>query len=352
MNYRHGHPAGRAQFTATATTYTRHRRTGRPTHPHDGLAERHSFSLDCNAATFPIGMMGMSVAATIAEPSPPVSLDEARAYCRKLATTHYENFSVVSLLVPRRLRPHFHAIYAYCRGADDLADESPDPQTALTRLDQWEHELSACYRGHASHPVFIALADTVRSFDLSIEPFSDLLTAFRRDQQQNRYETIDDLLGYCRCSANPVGRLVLHLARGATPENVRFSDSICTGLQLTNFCQDVARDYDRGRIYLPCQSWRAFGYDESMFARRQFNSPFAQMLAAEVSRAERFLHAGLPLAHQAPREIRSQIELFARGGLEVVAAIRRIGYNVWHTRPTVTRFRKLRLLAAAWWRSR
>jgi squalene synthase HpnC len=290
----------------------------------------------------------MSVAATIVEPSPPVSLDEARSYCRKLATTHYENFSVVSLLVPRRLRPHFHAIYAYCRGADDLADESSDPQTALTRLDQWEHELSACYRGQATHPVFVALADTVRTFDLPIEPFADLLTAFRRDQQQTRYETIDDLLDYCRCSANPVGRLVLHLAGDATVENFVLSDSICTGLQLVNFCQDVARDFDRGRIYLPRASWQEFGYDEAMFARREFNGAFAELLKFEVGRAQRFLLDGMPLSRTAPREIRSQVELFARGGLEVVATIRRIGYNVWATRPTVSRFRKLQLLAAAW----
>jgi squalene synthase HpnC len=295
--------------------------------------------------------MAMSVAATIVEPSCPVSLEEARAYCRNLATTHYENFSVVSLLVPRRLRPHFHAIYAFCRGADDLADESPDAKTALVRLDQWERHLKACYDAQATHPVFVALADTVRTFDLPIEPFIDLLTAFRRDQQQNRYETIDELLDYCRCSANPVGRLVLRLARSDTPENVNLSDSICTGLQLVNFCQDVARDYDRGRIYLPRQSWRMFGYDETMFARREFNPAFAQVLAAEVARAENFLLAGLPLAQRAPREIRLQIELFIRGGLEVVAAIRRIGYNVWHTRPTVTRLRKLQLLAAAWCRS-
>ena len=292
------------------------------------------------------------MSATIVEPFPPVSLDDARSYCRKLATTHYENFSVVSLLVPRRLRPHFHAIYAYCRGADDLADESPNPQTALTRLDQWERHLCASFRGEANHPVFVALADTVRTFDLPIEPFTDLLTAFRRDQQQSRYETIDDLLDYCRCSANPVGRLVLRLAGGQTPENVSLSDSICTGLQLVNFCQDVARDYDRGRIYLPRASWQEFGYDEAMFARRQFNPAFAHMLAAEVGRAERFLFDGLPLARQAPREIRPQIELFARGGLEVVAAIRRIDYNVWAMRPIVSRFRKLQLLAAAWCRPR
>jgi squalene synthase HpnC len=281
----------------------------------------------------------------------PVSLDEARAYCRTVATTHYENFSVVSWLVPRRLRPHFHAIYAYCRGADDLADETGDAGRAVILLDEWERELRACYNGQPTHPVFVALADTVRTCQLPIEPFTDLLTAFRRDQQQTRYDTFNAVLDYCRCSANPVGRLVLHLARDATVENFVLSDSICTGLQLVNFCQDVARDYDRGRIYLPFESWRRFGYDEAMFARREFNGAFAEMLKFEVGRAERFLLDGLPLAKSAPREIRTQVELFVRGGLEVVAAIRRIGYNVWATRPTVSRLSKLRLFTRTWLRS-
>jgi squalene synthase HpnC len=263
--------------------------------------------------------------------------------------SHYENFSAVSLLVPRRLRPHFHAIYAYCRGADDLADETGDPQVNLRLLDIWERDLRACFEGCANHPVFVALANTVRTLNLPIEPFLDLLTAFRQDQQQTRYETASDVLDYCRYSANPVGQLVLLVGGDRTNENVALSDSICMGLQLINFCQDVARDYDRGRIYLPRESWRQFGYDEAMFARREFNTAFAAMLAEEVRRAESLLLAGQPLARQAPPAIGRQIDLITRGGLEVVAGIRRIGYNVWQHRPTVSRFRQLQLLASTWW---
>jgi squalene synthase HpnC len=280
---------------------------------------------------------------------PAFTLHDARAYCRQFVKRHYENFSAVSLLVPRRLRPHFHAIYAFCRGADDLADETADPQISMMLLDAWERDLKACFDGHASHPVFVALADTVRTFNLPIEPFTDLLTAFRRDQQQTRYESVAELLDYCRYSANPVGRLVLLVGGGCTTENAALSDSICTGLQLVNFCQDVARDYDKGRIYIPRESWDRFGYDEAMFARHEFNPAFASMLAEEVNRAESFLLAGLPLGQKAPRDIRRQIVLIARGGLEVVAAIRRIGYNVWRHRPTVSRLRQLQLLAKTWW---
>jgi squalene synthase HpnC len=286
-----------------------------------------------------------------ASPERLVSIEEARAYCRRVARAHYENFSVVSLFVPRRLRPHFHAIYAYCRGTDDLADETGDPLRSLALLDDWERHLRACFDGRATHPVFVALAETVRTFDLPIEPFTDLLTAFRRDQQQTRYESIAELLDYCRYSANPVGRLVLRLGGGYAAEDLVLSDSICTGLQWVNFCQDVARDYDRGRIYIPRQAWREFGYDEAMFERREFNPAFAAMLATEVSRGELLLRAGSPLVRRAPQAIRLQIELIVRGGLEVVAAIRRIDYNVWQRRPTVFRLRQLRLLAATWWRA-
>ena len=178
---------------------------------------------------------------------------------------HYENFTVASRLLPRRLRQHVCNIYAYCRWADDLADEIGDPQRSLALLDWWETQLRDCYDGRAAHPVFIALSETIRKFDIPAEPFLDLLVAFRQDQRVTRYETIDQVLEYCRCSANPVGRLVLYLGRCHTPERARLSDSICTGLQLANFCQDVARDWDRGRIYLPQADCRRFGYDEAVF---------------------------------------------------------------------------------------
>jgi squalene synthase HpnC len=276
------------------------------------------------------------------------SLEEARGYCERLAKTHYENFTVASWLLPRRLRPHFHAIYAYCRWADDLADETGGGQSAVELLDWWEEQLEECYQRKATHPVFIALAPTIEEFKIPIEPFRDLLTAFRQDQNRKRYETFNDLLGYCRNSANPVGRLVLYVGRHATDQNFALSDSICTGLQLANFWQDVARDWEIGRVYLPQESCRSAGYSAEMFERREFNAEFRALMAGEVERAEQYLRAGEPLVERVGRELAIDVALFIRGGLAILAVIRRLDYNVWRRRPEVSKLAKLKLLAQAW----
>src|SRR5438128_3566264 len=171
------------------------------------------------------------------------SLTEARAYCGRLARNHYENFSVASVLLPRRLLGHFHAIYAYCRWADDLGDETGGGPEALALLGWWRDELLRCYDRRPTHPVMIALRPTIDRFRIPPEPFLDLLRAFEQDQKVKRYETLEQLLDYCRCSANPVGRLVLYVCRAHDAERVALSDAICTGLQLANFWQDVARDF-------------------------------------------------------------------------------------------------------------
>lgn len=279
-----------------------------------------------------------------------LTLRQSRWYCRKLARRHYENFTVASRLVPRRLRQHVCNIYAYCRWADDLADEIGDREQSLSLLGWWEKQLRDCYLGHATHPVFIALAETIRQFDIPIEPFLDLLVAFRQDQQVTRYETVDQLLDYCRHSANPVGRLVLYLGQCHTPDRARLSDSICTGLQLANFWQDVARDWDIGRVYLPQSECRRFGYDEACFARRESSDAFRRLLAAQVDQAERFLRAGLPLAAQMSRGLQVPVALFAQGGLATLEAIRRQNFDVWIHRPTVSKVEKLRLIVRCWWR--
>jgi squalene synthase HpnC len=282
---------------------------------------------------------------------PTLTLGESRRYCRRLAEGHYENFTVASQLLPRRLRQHVCNIYAYCRWADDLADETGDPQRSLTLLDWWENLLRQCYQGHATHPVFVALAETIQKFNIPDEPFSDLLVAFRRDQQVTRYETVVQLVDdYCRYSANPVGRLVLYLGRCHMPMQTLLSDMICTGLQLANFWQDVARDWDRGRIYLPQAECRRFGYDEGCFARRECNDAFRQMLATQVDRAECLLRPGLRLARTMPKGLRLPVALFAAGGLATLEAIRRQQFDVWTHRPTVSRSDKLRLLLGCWWK--
>jgi squalene synthase HpnC len=285
---------------------------------------------------------------------PAPSLAEAQSYCRQLAHSHYENFTVVSGLLPRRLRQPFCNVYAYCRWADDLADEAADPVTASRLLDWWESLLCDCCVAERvaslRHPVFIALADTIRQFQIPSEPFRDLISAFRQDQRVTRYASADDVLDYCRRSANPVGRIVLALGRVEDPESCRLSDHICTGLQLANFCQDVARDWDRGRIYLPQQVLRAAGYTEEHFARREFNAGFRSALKTEVDRAEEHLRLGQALAHRVPAELRFDVALFAAGGLAILDAIRQQDYNVWSRRPALGKADKLRIAARCWLR--
>jgi squalene synthase HpnC len=283
-----------------------------------------------------------------AQPGSPLSLQQAERYCRKLAKRHYENFTVASWLLPGRLRQHFYNVYAYCRWADDLADETGDAKLSLELLDWWERQLRDCYRGQAVHPVFIALAQTIRKFEIPIDPFLDLLAAFRQDQRVSRYDTMDKLLEYCRRSANPVGRLVLYLGECYSNERVELSDSICTGLQLANFCQDVAGDWDRGRIYLPQAECLRFGYTEAMFARREWNQALRRLMKQQVDRAEGFLHAGLPLVKMMPRDLRLDVALFIHGGLAILRAIRRRDYDVWTRRPRISKMEKLKLFVKYW----
>jgi squalene synthase HpnC len=280
------------------------------------------------------------------------SLKEASQYCQQLCHQHYENFTVANWLLPRALRRHFCHVYAYCRWADDLADEIDSAEQATGLLDWWESQLISCFHGTARHPVFVALAETIREFTIPQQPLADLLTAFRRDQQQCRYDTWEDLLDYCRGSANPVGRIVLHLGRCYDDRLVVWSDSICTGLQIANFCQDVASDFARGRIYLPRVSWQRAGYREEDFSAAVYDDRFRRLMIDAVEQAERRLQAGWPLVNQVPAELRFQLQLFVRGGLAIVHAIRQQQYDVWTRRPQVSRHQKLLLAMRAWWSSR
>ena len=285
-------------------------------------------------------------------PHATLTLDASRAYCRRLARGHYENFTVANWLMPAALRQHFYNVYAYCRWADDLSDEIGDPKESLRLLNWWQTELDACYCGDVRHPVFVALADTIQAFSIPADPFARLLTAFRADQQPTYYETFDELLGYCCNSADPVGELVLYMGRCHTAENVALSNSICTGLQLANFWQDVARDAEIGRVYLPNESRARFGYTDAMLDLRTCNDAFRALLKYEVDRAEELLLAGRPLVACVPRQLRLAVSLYLGGGLAVLERIRDVDYNVWHTRPHLTRWDKLRVAVDAWRASR
>jgi squalene synthase HpnC len=266
-------------------------------------------------------------------PAVPASLADARRYCERLARTHYENFPVATLLLPARLRPHLYAVYAYCRWADDLGDETGGPPRALWLLDRWEDELQACYAGRARHPVFVALADTVARLDIPAQPFHDLITAFRRDQATTRYQSFEDVLGYCRYSANPVGRLVLYVCGYRDPERQQLSDYTCTALQLANFWQDVRRDYDIGRIYIPLEDMAAAGYSEEELRGHRYNSNFARLLQTLVARTWLLFRKGLPLVERVDRRLAVDIELFSRGGMEILRLIERQNYDVLSRRP-------------------
>ena len=272
---------------------------------------------------------------------------EAREYCRRLARTHYENFSVATWFLPGRVRQHFFNVYAYCRISDDLGDEVGDAQASLQLLDQWEAELDACYSGAPRHPVFVALAETVRTCDIPKQPFSDLLKAFRQDQTVMRYRTFEDLLGYCRYSANPVGHLVLYVCGYRDAERQALSDFTCTALQLANFWQDVSVDYAKGRIYLPLEDLERHGVNEEELASTKNTPAFCEMMRFEVDRARDWFRQGLPLAAKVDRELAIDIELFSRGGEEILNAIARQGYAVLGRRPAISKSRKLALVARA-----
>lgn len=272
---------------------------------------------------------------------------EAEEYCRRLAHTHYENFSVATWFLPKRLRQHFCNVYAYCRISDDLGDEVGDPEASLVLLDQWETELDACYNGAPRHPVFVALAETVRVLDIPRQPFADLLTAFRQDQTVTRYQSFDDLLGYCRYSANPVGRLVLYVCGYRDAERQQLSDFTCTALQLANFWQDVSADWAKGRLYLPLEDLGRFAVAEEDIAGQRNTAAFRDMMKFEVLRAREWFGRGLPLAGKLDRELAIDIELFSRGGLEILNAIERQDFAVLGRRPAISKSRKLALVARA-----
>ncbi len=285
--------------------------------------------------------------AAYAIPSTAPSLEQAQQYCRHLARTHYENFSVATWFLPKKLRQDFLNVYAYCRISDDLGDEVGDPTAALALLDQWQAELDACYEGTPRHPVFVALKETVRKFDIPKHEFSDLLIAFRQDQTVTRFETFNDVLAYCRYSANPVGHLVLYLCGYHDADRQQLSDYTCTALQLANFWQDVTVDYAKGRIYLPLEDLRRYSVTEEDVQRNRNTPEFREMMKFEVERAREWFDRGLPLVRKVDKELAVDLELFTRGGQEILNAIERQRFAVLGRRPVISKPRKLALVAQA-----
>ena len=272
---------------------------------------------------------------------------ESLEYTRWLATHHYENFHVVSFLLPKRLHQDFYNVYAFCRWADDLGDEIGDTQASLRLLGWWRGELQAMYTGRAKHPVFVALQDTAARHSLPIEPFDNLITAFEQDQTITRYRTFEEVFEYCRYSANPVGRLVLGLCGYRDTERSALSDATCTALQLANFWQDVTVDLKKDRVYLPLDLLERYGYPlEDLFAHR-FDARFAAAMQEAVEVTRDLFIKGLPLADQVDRRLAIDLELFSRGGLKVLEKIEKQGYDVLGARPAISKAERIALLLSA-----
>ncbi len=263
--------------------------------------------------------------------------EEAYAYCAAVARGHYENFPVASLVVPRRLRPHVGAIYAFSRAADDFADEAVHDGRRLEKLALWEERFDRCLEGRADHPVFVALGDTLSRFGLPAAPFRDLLDAFRQDCRVRRYERWEDLLDYCRRSANPIGRLVLRLFGHADEERDRHADAVCTGLQLTNFWQDVAVDFRKDRIYLPAEDRKRFGVTEDDLRAGRLHEGFRALLLEMVGRTRRVFEEGRPLLSEVRGRLALEIRLTWLGGHKILDGIEAAGCDVFRARPELTR---------------
>jgi squalene synthase HpnC len=271
----------------------------------------------------------------------------AEEYTRWLATQHYENFHVVSFLLPKRLHQDFYNVYAFCRWADDLGDEIGDPAESLRLLAWWRQELEAMYQGQVHHPVFVALEGTAKKYNLPIQLFSDLISAFEKDQRITRYQNWDEVFNYCRCSANPVGRLVLRLCGYDDAERDRLSDATCTALQLANFWQDVTVDFEKDRVYLPLHLFAKHGYTVEELAARRFNPAFQAVMREAVDVARKLFLEGLPLVKTVNRRLALDLELFSRGGMRVLEKIEQQNYNVLAERPTVSKTDRISLVAHA-----
>src|SRR5882762_5307521 len=280
-------------------------------------------------------------------PNPGCSPAAAQKYTRWLATHHYENFNVVSWLLPKHLHQHFYNVYAYCRWADDLGDEVPNATRALELLRWWEHELEACYEGKPSHAVFVALRETIVAKDIPKQPFADLLKAFRQDQTVKRYPDWASVLDYCVYSANPVGRLVLYLCGYRDEQRQRLADATCTALQLANFWQDVSRDLEKGRIYIPLDAAAAQGLTENDIVERRFDERYVRLMKDLIARTRELFAQGMPLAKMVDGRLRIDLEMFSSGGTAVLDAIEAMGYDTLHNRPAISKVKQAGLLGRA-----
>lgn len=274
----------------------------------------------------------------------PWNAKDSLAYTQWLATHHYENFHVVSLLMPKALRQHFFNIYSFCRWADDLGDEMGEAGRSLHLLAWWREQLHAMYCGDVAHPVFVALWQTVNQFGIPIDPFERLITAFEQDQTVNRYQNFHDLIGYCQNSANPVGHLVLYLWGYSDAERQLLADFTCTGLQMANFWQDVTVDLKKDRVYIPLDLLAQYNYSlDDLHALRR-NKAIKGVIREAVFITEEFFRRGAALNRKVTPRLALNLELFERGGLKVLSKIKLQEYDVLRKRPVISTAEKLGIL--------
>jgi len=266
--------------------------------------------------------------------------------CHRLARRHYENFPTASYLVPRDKRDALAAIYAFARYADDIADE-PGVENRLEKLADWRAKLEACYEGQFAHPVFLALRHSADRFRLSRENFENLLRAFESDVMVNRHPDFNSLLAYCKCSANPVGRLVLELFGYHDSHLFELSDNICTALQLTNFWQDVAIDFSRDRIYVPQEDMARFHYTLDDLRAGRSDSRWRELLAFEIARTRELFERGRSLPEEVQPKLRTQLRLTWLGGTSILSKIEAVSYDIFHRRPSLSKWDFLRLYLRA-----
>ncbi len=287
--------------------------------------------------------------AEYAVPAVRPTLAEAQAWCRRLATTHYENFHVATFFLPKRIRPYFESIYAFSRVSDDLGDEVPDTAVAMRLLTTWEAMLEECYErpGASMHPVYVALRQTIDETGAPKQLFADLIHAFVMDQVKTNYGSLEELIEYSKLSANPVGRLVLWVSGYRDEERGALSDKVCTALQLINFWQDVVEDWERGRRYLPAAEMRRFGVSDGQIAERRFTPEFGRMMESLVQYAGAMLQEGGAISGTVDRELATTLRLFEKGGAAALAGIVAQRYDVLKRRPSVSKATKVKLLGGA-----
>lgn len=275
-------------------------------------------------------------------------LDASFDYCSRIATEHYENFPVGSWIIPKEKRRYVHAIYAFARQADDFADEKGyGEEERLRLLEDWGKRLDGCVKGEPEDPLFIALKETIERYDIPVELLKDLITAFKMDIVNKRYQKRADLLAYCRYSANPIGRIVLYLFGYKDPELQRLSDSICTALQLTNFWQDIAIDLDKDRIYLPSEDMERFGYTENELQSCTLNDSFRDLISSEIEFTRTLFRHGLPLCDRVGKGLSLELRAVWSGGMKILAKIEENGYDVFNRRPVITMLDKVKILSRA-----